>query len=153
LSLSLRGSVEDWHAMTSLMMLKGAISSTKGPHVTRNTCCDWRRTYVTGVTLMQPETHICDWSHILVMSFVTGVANTWLETQYATALAASSLGDMLIRIAYIADHLGLISISPLMYYFTFTQATLIHLHNKTRLALVTHHYYCLGTSSNQPWWI
>jgi hypothetical protein len=57
------------------------------------------------------------------------------------------------RKVYIAGHLGLISLSPLMYYFTFMQATLIHFHNKTRLALVTHHYYCLGTSSNQPWWI
>jgi hypothetical protein len=57
------------------------------------------------------------------------------------------------RKVYIAGHLGLISLSPLMYYFTFMQATLIHFHNKTRSALVTHHYYCLGTSSNQPWWI
>jgi hypothetical protein len=72
---------------------------------------------------------------------------------YATALVAISLGDMLIRIAYIADHLGLISLSLLMYYFTFIQATLIHLHNKTRSALVIQLYYCLGTSSNQPWWI
>jgi hypothetical protein len=46
------------------------------------------------------------------------------------------------RKVYIAGHLGLISLSPLMYYFTFTfmQATLIHLHNKTRLALITHHH-------------
>jgi hypothetical protein len=56
-------------------MLKGAISSTKGQHVTEITCCDWRRTYVTGVTLMQPETHLCGWSRILMMSFVTGVTN------------------------------------------------------------------------------
>ena len=53
------------------------------------------------------------------------------------------------RYIYIGDHLGLISLFPLMYYFTFMQATLIHLHNKTRSALVTHHYYCLGTSSDQ----
>ena len=52
------------------------------------------------------------------------------------------------RKIYIADHLGLISIPPLMHYLT-----LMHLHDKTRSALVTHHYYCLGTSSNQPWWI
>jgi hypothetical protein len=30
---------------------------------------------------------------------------------------------MLIRIAYVADHLSLISLSPLMDYFTFMQAT------------------------------
>jgi hypothetical protein len=48
--------------------------------------------------------------------------------------------DLLIRIVYIADHLGLKSLSPLMYYFTFMQATLIHLHNKTRLVLVMHPY-------------
>ena len=52
---------------------------------------------------------------------------------------------------YTSGHLGLISVSPLMYYFTFIQATLIHLQCKTRLALVSHHHYCLGTSSNQPW--
>jgi hypothetical protein len=50
-----------------MVMLNGAISSTKGQHVTRITCCDWSRTCVTGVTLMQPETHIGDvirdWSH------------------------------------------------------------------------------------------
>ena len=134
-------------------MLKGAISSTKGQHVTRITCCDWRRTYVTGVTLIRLETHIgdviCDWSH----KYVTGDAICAQRRNCATALVASSLGGMLIRIAYIADHLGLIFLSPLMYYFTLIQATLIHLHNKTRSALVTHHYYCLGTSSNQPWWI
>jgi hypothetical protein len=154
-------------------MLKGAISSTKGQHVTRITCCDWRRMNVTGVTLMRPETHlcdqrhtyatrdtlmrleshigdvICDWSH----KYVTEEAICVWSRNCATAPVASSPGDMLIRIAYIADHLGLISLSPLMYYFTFMQATLIHLHNKTRSALVTHHYYCLGTSSNQPWWI
>jgi hypothetical protein len=140
-------------------MLKGAISSTKGQHVTRITCCDWRRTSVTPVTLMRPETHlyveshigdvICDWSH----KYVTGVAICVWSHNCATAPVTSPLGNMLIRIAYIADHLGLISLSPLMYYFTFLQATLIHLHNKTRSAVVTHHYYCLGTSSNQPWWI
>jgi hypothetical protein len=108
---------------------------------------------VTGVALMRLESHIgdviCDWSH----KYVTGDAICDQRCNYVTALVASSLGDMLIRIAYIADHSGLISLSPLMYYFTFMQATLIHLHNKTRSALVTHHYYCLGTSSNQPWWI
>jgi hypothetical protein len=57
------------------------------------------------------------------------------------------------RQVYIAGHFSLISLSPLMYQFTFMQATLIHLHNMTRSALVTHHYYCLSTSSNQPWWI
>jgi hypothetical protein len=92
---------------------------------------------------------ICDWSH----KYVTGDAICAQNRNYVTALVTSLLGDMLIRIAYIAGHLGLISLSPLMYYFTFMQATLIHLHNKTRSALVAHHYYCLGTSSNQPWWI
>ena len=70
-----------------------------------------------------------------------------------TVPVASSLRNMLIRVAYIADHLDLISLSLLIYYFTFMQATLIHLHNKTRSALVIQLYYCLGTSSNQPWWI
>jgi hypothetical protein len=84
---------------------------------------------------------------------VTGDAICAQNRNYVTALVTSLLGDMLIRIAYIAGHLGLISLSPLMYYSTFMQATLIHLHNKTRSALVAHHYYCLGTSSNQPWWI
>jgi hypothetical protein len=102
---------------------------------------------------MRLESHIgdviCERSH----KHVTGDATCAQRRNYATALVAISLGDMLIRIAYIADHLGLISLSPLMYYSTLMQATLIHLHNKTRSALVTHHYYCLGTSSNQPWWI
>ena len=141
--------VEDWHAMTSKVLLKGAISSTKGHHATRITCCDWRHTYVLGITLMQLESHIgdviCDWSH----KYVTGDAICAQRRDHATAPAASSLGDMLVRTAYIADDLGLIPLSPIMYYFTFMQATLIHLHNKTRSALVTHHYYCLGTSSNQ----
>jgi hypothetical protein len=79
---------------------------------------------------------------------MTGDAICAQRRNYATGLVASSSGDMLIRIAYIAGHLGLISLSPLMYYFTFMQATLIHLHNKTRSALGTHHYYCLGTSTN-----
>jgi hypothetical protein len=57
------------------------------------------------------------------------------------------------KVSGIGDRFGLISLSLLMYYFTLMQATLIHLHNKTRSALVTHHYCCLGTSSNQPWWI
>jgi hypothetical protein len=43
------------------------------------------------------------------------------------------------RKVYIAGHLGLISLSPLMYYFTFMQATLIHLHNKTRSAILLLH--------------
>jgi hypothetical protein len=72
-------------------MLKGGISSTKGPNVTRNVCCDWRRTMVTGVTLMRPETHLCGWSRILVMSFETGVTNTRPETQYAS-------GDAILRL-------------------------------------------------------
>lgn len=39
-----------------------------------------------------------------------------------------------------------------MYYFTFVQATLNHLYNKTRSAVVTHHYYYLDiSSSNLPW--
>jgi hypothetical protein len=38
--------------------------------------CDWSHTYAL-------ETHLCDWSRILVMSFVTGVTNTWLEMPYA----------------------------------------------------------------------
>jgi hypothetical protein len=57
---------------------------------------------------------ICDWSR----KYVTGDAICNQRRNYATALVAISLGDMLIRIAYIADHLGLISLSPLMYYFT-----------------------------------
>jgi hypothetical protein len=102
---------------------------------------------------MRLESHIgdviCNWSH----KYVTGDAICVWRHNCATAPVTSLLGDMLIRIAYIADHLDLISLSPLMYYSTFMQATLIHLRNKTRSALVTHHYYCLGTSSNQPWWI
>jgi len=88
---------------------------------------------------MQLESHIgdviCDWSR----KYVTGDVIYAQSCNCVTALVASSPGDMLIRIAYIADHLGLISLSPLMYYFTFMQATLIHLHNKTRSALVTHY--------------
>jgi hypothetical protein len=45
------------------------------------------------------------------------------------------------RIAYSADHFGSDSLSPLMYYCTFKQATLIHFHNNMRSVLVTHHYY------------
>ena len=72
---------------------------------------------------MRLESHmsdvICDWSH----KYVTGDAICDQSRNYATALVASLLRDMLIRIAYIADHLGLISLSPLMYYSTFMQAT------------------------------
>jgi hypothetical protein len=72
---------------------------------------------------MRLESHIgdiiCDWS----CKYVTGDAIYVWRRNHATALVASSLGDMLIRIAYIAGHLGLISLSPLMYYFTFMQAT------------------------------
>ena len=68
---------------------------------------------------MRLESHIgdviCDWSH----KYVTGDAICDQRHNYATALVASSLGDMLIRIAYIAGHLSLISLSPLMYYFYF----------------------------------
>jgi hypothetical protein len=75
---------------------------------------------------MRLESHIgdviCDWSH----KYVTGDAICAQNRNYATAPVASSLGDMLIRIAYIADHLGLISLSPLMYYSTFMQATKQH---------------------------
>jgi hypothetical protein len=174
------------------------------------------------------ESHLCDWSRILVMSFVTGVTNTRPETQLCDCSSCKStrghahqnsiysrpfgsdfsfpshvllyfhasnqvtryivthtrdsinqhyqgnnyiislgwyhnrLQDAPVTFCHrlplprkvcIAGHLGLIPLSPLMYYFTFMQATLIHLHNKTRSALVIHHYYCLGTSSNQPWWI
>jgi hypothetical protein len=57
---------------------------------------------------MRLESHIgdviCDWSH----KYVTGDAICDQRRNYATALVASSPGDMLIRIAYIADHLGLI---------------------------------------------
>jgi hypothetical protein len=86
---------------------------------------------------MRLESHIgdviCDWSH----KYVTGDAICDQRRNYVTALVASSLGDMLIRIAYIADHLGLISLSPLMYYFTFMQATKqpsnqIHSHSHKR---------------------
>ena len=72
---------------------------------------------------MRLESHIGDvirdWSH----KYVTGDAICVWRRNCATAPVASSLGDMLIRIAYIADHLCLISLSPLMYYFTFMQAT------------------------------
>jgi hypothetical protein len=64
--------------------------------------------FVTGVALMRLESHIgdviCDWSH----KYVTGDAICGQRRNYATALVASSPGDMLIRTAYIADHLGLI---------------------------------------------
>jgi hypothetical protein len=103
--------------------------------------------------------HIYDWYHITQLNlhigdvFVTVVTIHVRSCHCATRAVASSRENMLIGTAYIADHLGLISLSLLMYYFTFMQAILmIHLHNKTRSALVTQHYYCLGTSSNQPWW-
>jgi hypothetical protein len=115
--------------------------------------CDYRHTYVTRDTLMQLDFHIgdviCDWSH----EYVNGGTICVWRCNCATAPDASSLGDMPIRIAYVAGHFDLFSLSPLMYYFTFMQATLIHLHNKTRSTLVTHHYYCIGISSNRPWWI
>jgi hypothetical protein len=72
---------------------------------------------------MRLESHIgdviCDWSH----KYATRDAICDQRRNCATALVASPPGDMLIRIAYIANHLGLISLSPLMYYFTFMQAT------------------------------
>jgi hypothetical protein len=61
---------------------------------------------------MRLESHIgdviCDWSH----KYVTGDAICAQSRNCATALVASSLGDMLSRIAYIQDHLDL-SLSPL----------------------------------------
>jgi hypothetical protein len=87
---------------------QGAISSTKRQHVTRITCCDWGHTFMTRVILMRLVPHIgdviCDWSH----KYVTGDAICIWRRNCATAPVASPLGDMLIRIAYIADHLGLI---------------------------------------------
>jgi hypothetical protein len=72
---------------------------------------------------MQLELHIgdviCDWSH----KYMTGDAICAQRRNYATGLVASLSGDMLIRIAYIAYHLGLISLSPLMYYSTSMQAS------------------------------
>jgi hypothetical protein len=44
----------------------------------------WRLQLPTLVTLMRPESHLCGWSRILVMSFVTEVTNTRLETHYAS---------------------------------------------------------------------
>ena len=38
---------------------QGAISSTKGQHVTRITCCDWSHAYATGVA---HQWLICNWS-------------------------------------------------------------------------------------------
>jgi hypothetical protein len=85
--------------------------------------CDWSHTYETGDTLMRLESHIgdaiCNWSH----KYVTGDAICVWRRDCATAPVTSLLGDMLIRIAYIADHLDLISLSPLKYYSTFVQAT------------------------------
>jgi hypothetical protein len=59
------GPVEDWHTMTSWVMLKvqsqaQRVNMWPGSHV------------VTPVTLVQLETHLCDWCHIFVMSSVTG---------------------------------------------------------------------------------
>jgi hypothetical protein len=72
---------------------------------------------------MRLELHIgdviCDWSH----KYATGDAKCVWRRNCATAPVASLLGDMLIRIAYIADQLCLISLSPLMYYSSFMQAT------------------------------
>jgi hypothetical protein len=136
-------------------MLKGAISSTKGQHVTRITYCDWRSTYVTAVTLMQLQTHLCDVCRILVMSFITGDAICGQRRNCMAATVTSSLGDVLIRIAYIADHLGLESVFPLMYYFILMQATrytFIH----TRDSIDQHHQrnsytVSLGWYHNTPW--
>jgi hypothetical protein len=132
---------------------KGQHVSTKGQHVTRSIYCDCQCTCVTGVTLMQLDSHIgdviCDSSH----KYVTRVAIRIQSRNCATAPVASSLNNMLNRIAYMSGHLSLIPSFALMYYFTSIQVTSTHLHNETRSALVTHHYYCLGTSSNQPCWI
>jgi hypothetical protein len=72
---------------------------------------------------MRLELHIsdviCDWSH---KHAARDAIYVW-RRNCATAPAAHLLRDMLIRIAYIAGHLGLISLSPLMYYSTFMQAT------------------------------
>ena len=63
---------------------------------------------MTRVILMRLLSHIGDvirdWSH----KYVTGDAICVWRRNCATAPVASSLGDMLIRLAYIADHLGLI---------------------------------------------
>ena len=88
-------------------MLKGAISSTKDRHVTRITCCDWSHTYASRDAL----------------EYVTRDAIWVWRRNCTTAPVASLLGNMLIRIAYIAAHLGLTSLSPLVYYSTLMQAT------------------------------
>jgi hypothetical protein len=83
-------------------MLRGAISSTKGQHVTRITCCDWRRTNVTGVTLMRLESHIgdviCDWSH----TYATRDALMRLESHIGDVICDWShkyaIGDAIVRL-------------------------------------------------------
>jgi hypothetical protein len=85
--------------------------------------CDWSHTYATRDALMQLASHIgdvlCDWSQ----EEATGDAICIWRRNCVTALVASLLRDMPIKIAYIADHLSLISLSPLKYYSTFMQAT------------------------------
>jgi hypothetical protein len=87
--------------------------------------CVWDPTYATGVAYCW-----CHW---------------WLEAQThdgghncTTKDLQFHQGNMPMRMAYIADHLGLISLSPLAYYFIFMQATryrVIH----TRDSINQHH--------------
>jgi len=84
---------------------------------------------MTGVTLMRLVSHIgdaiCDWSQ----KYVTGDTTCVWRRNCATAPVTSSLGDMLIRIAHIADHLVQFplslscttSLSYMQHCFIFTQ--------------------------------
>jgi hypothetical protein len=60
------------------------------------------------------KTHICDWSHTQAAAVVYWWCNWWLKGKicvcsqnWVTAQVISSLENRLIRIAYIAGHLGL----------------------------------------------
>jgi hypothetical protein len=105
------------------------------------------------------QTHICDWRCTSTTAVAYWWCHLWLESPmhdlgaFYNGKVTSPPEEHAHRIAYLADHFVSDSLSPLMYHCTFIQATLIHLHNNMRSVLVAHHYYCLNTSSNQPWWI
>ena len=115
---------------------QGAISSSKGQHVTRVTCCDWSHTYAIGVTLMRLESHWCNWIHTYAAGVTYWWCHLWLVSQIRDWRRNMCLETQLCNNPsgkFTRGHAHQNSIYsrpfwsdfsfPLMYYFTFMQAT------------------------------
>ena len=206
-----------WYGIIGDDIIKGAISSTKGQHVIRITCCDSRHTYVTGVTVMQLESHIgddiCDWSHkcvtvvwlderarrptpieqqnhlqtllvsIPTVSLVISMGNNRYITfscfrvvyMTYTVISMGNTSDWSCNVRlepqlhdcsshkFTKEHAHQNSIwsRPFGSDFSFPSHVQLYFHasnidsssQQDRISTSNALYYCLGTSSDQPWWI